>query len=65
MERTRILLKQGGAVELVTRRWVGRRGRETGRQGVAPETALKGLRADEDPLPKVLEILEAKLKKAA
>jgi carboxyl-terminal processing protease len=65
VERTRILLKQGGAVELVTRRWVGAGGEKLDRQGVAPETALKGLRADEDPLPKVLEILEAKLKKAA
>jgi len=63
VERTRILLKQGGAVELVTRRWLGAGGEKLDRQGVVPEAALKGLRADEDPLPKVLEILESKLKK--
>lgn len=65
VERSRIPLKQGGAVELVNRRWIGAGGEKLDRQGVVPEEALKGLRADEDPLPKVLEILEAKLKKAA
>jgi carboxyl-terminal processing protease len=65
VERTRILLKQGGAIELVTRRWVGAGGEKLDRQGVIPEEALKGLHAKEDPLPKVLEILETKRKKAA
>lgn len=65
VERNRILLKQGGAIELVTRRWVGAGGEKLDRQGVLPDEILKGLHADEDPLPKVLELLESKLKKAA
>ena len=65
VERNRILLKQGGAIEIVNRRWVGAGGEKLDRQGVMPEEALKGLHAEEDPLPKVLELLEAKLKKAA
>lgn len=63
IERNRILLKQGGAVELVTRRWVGAGGEKLDRQGVTPEAPLKVSRPDEDPLPKVLEILAAKSKK--
>lgn len=65
VERNRFLLKQGGAVELVNRRWIGAGGEKLDRQGVVPEADLKGLRADEDPLPRVLELLESKLKKAA
>lgn len=65
VERNRILLKQGGAIELVNRRWVGAGGEKLDRQGVVPDEALKGLHADEDALPKVLEILESKLKKVA
>jgi carboxyl-terminal processing protease len=65
VERHRIPLKQGGALELVNRRWVGAGGEKLDRQGVVPDEVLKGLHADEDALPKVLEILEAKLKKAA
>jgi carboxyl-terminal processing protease len=65
IERTRILLKQGGAVELVNQRWLGAGDEKLDRQGVVPDEALKGLQPGEDPLPKVLEILEAKRKKAA
>jgi carboxyl-terminal processing protease len=100
VERTRFALKQGGAVELVNRRWVGAGGEllgfgaekpETqrpldtfkgqapaGRQGpggfgVAPDYVLKALRPDEreaksgedDPLPRILEILSGKTKTAA
>lgn len=64
VERSRILLKQGGAVELVNRRWIGAGGEKLDRQGVTPDAAMKLSRPDEDPLPKVLEILAAKLKKA-
>ena len=32
---------------------------------VTPEHPLKGLRPEEDPLPRILEILEAKPKSAA
>ncbi len=60
VERTRIPLRQGGAVELVTRRWVGAGGEKLDRQGVNPDQALRGLKADEDPLPKVLPLLDAK-----
>jgi carboxyl-terminal processing protease len=65
IERNRILLKQGGAVELVNHRWLGAGNEKLDRQGVVPDEPLKALQAGEDPLPKVLEILESKLKKAA
>ena len=65
VERSRILLKQGGAIELVNRRWLGAGGEKLDRQGVVPDEILKGLQANEDPLPRVLEILAAKMKKAA
>ena len=64
VQRTRILLKQGGAVELVNRRWLGAGGEKLDRQGVAPDYSLRGLQPDEDPLPKVLDALEAKNKPA-
>lgn len=62
VERTRILLKQGGAVELVNRRYLGAGGEKLDRQGVAVDYSLRGLQPDEDPLPKVLDALEAKSK---
>lgn len=65
VERTRLLLRQGGAVEIVHRRWLGAGGEKLDRQGVTPEHPLKGLRPEEDPLPRILEILEAKPKSAA
>jgi len=57
VERSRFLLRQGGAVELVNRRWVGAGGEKLDRQGVVPQYSLKGMKPEEDPLPKVLEIL--------
>ncbi len=60
VERSRILLRQGGAVELVTRRWVGAGGEKLDRAGVEPTVALRGLKATEDPLPKLLPLLEAR-----
>ena len=96
VERTRYLLRQGGAVELVTRRWVGAGGEFLGAggekpeslkpqegkgigpksatlgYGVAPDHVIKAPRPDEragkgedDPLPKILEILATKTKAAA
>jgi carboxyl-terminal processing protease len=96
VERTRFLLKQGGAVELVTRRWLGAGGEYLGAggekpealkpqegkgveprtqtlgYGVAPDYVIKAARPDEragkpeeDPLPKILEILGSKAKAAA
>lgn len=53
VERSRFLLKQGGAVELVSRRWVGLGGEKLDRQGVAPDQVLK-LADSDDALAKVL-----------
>lgn len=66
--RTRFLLRQGGAVELVNRRWLGASGEKLGTSGekldrtvgLAPTTPLRGLRPDEDPLPRVLAELEGR-----
>lgn len=56
--RTRIPLRQGGAVELVTQRWVGAGDEKLDRQGVVPELQIRGLQNEADPLPKVREALE-------
>ncbi|WP_005032675.1 S41 family peptidase [Holophaga foetida] len=66
VERSRFTLRTGAA-EIVNRRWVGVGGEKLGfggekseqAPGVAPQHALKGLKPEEDPLPKVLEILLA------
>jgi carboxyl-terminal processing protease len=58
VERTRFALKQGGAVELVSKRWVGLGGEKLDRQGVVPDQILK-LTDTEDPLAKVLTALAA------
>jgi carboxyl-terminal processing protease len=58
VERTRFSLRQGGAVELVTRRWVGLGGEKLDRQGVTPEQVLR-IGDTEDPLAKVLTALAA------
>jgi len=63
VERTRVLLKQGGAVEIVNRRFLGAGGEKLDRQGVGVDYSLRGLQADEDPLPKVLDAMEAKATK--
>lgn len=60
VERNRLLLRQGGAVEIVTKRWVGAGGEKLDRAGVEPTVALRGLKATEDPLPRLLPLLEAK-----
>ncbi len=70
-ERTRFLLRQGGAVEIVNRRWLGAGGEKLDRQGFLPEFSLRTRRelsiprvdpgvAEEDPLPKILEQLDKK-----
>jgi len=67
VERSRFALRNGAA-EIVNRRWVGTGGEKLGfggeksdqAPGVVAQHALKGLKPEEDPLPKVLEILEAK-----
>ncbi len=58
VERTRFALKQGGAVELVSKRWVGLGGEKLDRQGVVPDQVLHLTDAD-DPLAKVLAALAA------
>jgi len=60
VERTRILLRQGGAVELVTKRWLGAGGEKLDRSGIVPDHVLKGLKPDEDPIPKILAGLNDK-----
>jgi C-terminal processing protease CtpA/Prc len=58
VERQRFNLKQGGAVELVARRWVGLGGEKLDRQGVIPDQVLRLTDAD-DPLAKALAALAA------
>lgn len=58
VERTRLALRQGGAVELVTGRWMGAGGEKLDRQGVVPELVIRGLQQEVDPLPKLREALE-------
>ena len=55
---TRIPLREGGAVELVTERWIGEGGEKLDRQGVAPTRALR-LGPKDDPLQSVLSALAA------
>jgi carboxyl-terminal processing protease len=98
VERTRFLLRQGGAVDVVNKRWLGAGGEylgagaekpealkpqdavkgapapkaETLGYGVLPDHIIKALRpddhavqgtkAEDDPLPKILEILGAQSK---
>jgi carboxyl-terminal processing protease len=103
VERTRFLLKQGGAVDVVNKRWLGAGGEFLGAGAEKPEAmkaqdvvkdkagpraeplgfgvlpdhvikasrpddhAVKGTKAEDDPLPQILEILgaQAKTKTAA
>ncbi|MFZ1376796.1 MAG: S41 family peptidase [Geothrix sp.] len=58
VERTRFALKQGGAVELVSRRWVGLGGEKLDRQGVVPDQVLR-MTETEDALARVLTALAA------
>ena len=57
VERTRFALKQGGAVELVSKRWVGLGGEKLDRQGVAPDQILR-MADTEDVLARVLTTLQ-------
>ena len=57
VERARFPLKQGGAVELVSRRWVGLGGEKLDRQGIVPDQVLRLNDAD-DALAKVLTALQ-------
>jgi carboxyl-terminal processing protease len=56
VERTRFALKQGGAVELVSKRWVGLGGEKLDRQGVVPDQILR-VAESEDALTRVLTAL--------
>ena len=53
---SRMPLREGGAVELVTQRWIGGGGEKLDRQGVAPTRALR-LGPKDDPLQSVLSAL--------
>lgn len=57
VERQRFPLKQGGAVELVARRWLGLGGEKLDRQGVPADRSLK-LGETDDVLAKVLAALQ-------
>jgi carboxyl-terminal processing protease len=58
VERARFALRQGGAVELVSKRWLGLGGEKLDRQGLAPDQVLR-IADTEDPLAKVLTALAA------
>jgi carboxyl-terminal processing protease len=58
VERRRFPLKHGGAVELVTRRWMGPKGEALDKPGPAPDYTLRGVPDDEELLPRILEALE-------
>ena len=56
VERLRFALKQGGAVELVSKRWVGLGGEKLDRQGVVPDQILR-MADSEDALARVMTVL--------
>ena len=58
VDRTRFALKPGGAVELVSRRWVGLGGEKLDRQGIVPDQVLR-MADTEDALARVLTALQA------
>jgi C-terminal processing protease CtpA/Prc len=58
VERARFPLKQGGAVELVSKRWLGLGGEKLDRQGVVPDQVLR-LTETDDALAKVQAALAA------
>jgi carboxyl-terminal processing protease len=55
VERRRFPLKQGGAVEIVTRRWLGCGGEPLDKMGPMPDYTLRGIPASEDILPRILK----------
>ncbi|GLH74667.1 peptidase S41 [Geothrix limicola] len=63
VERTRFLLKQGGAVELVSKRWVGLGGEKLDRQGIVPDQVLR-MADTEDALARVMTALATPAVKA-
>ena len=63
VERARFALKQGGAVELVSKRWVGLGGEKLDRQGVTPDQVLR-LAEKEDALAKVMTALQVPIPSA-
>lgn len=60
VERGRFLVRQGGAVELVYRRWVGAGGEKLDRQGLVPDQTLR-LAEGDDPLAKAVAALQTPL----
>ena len=67
VERTRFLLRQGGAAEIVNKRWLGAGGEKLDRQGLVPDFILRSTRSErgataseEDLLPRILEQLNKK-----
>lgn len=60
VERGRFPIRQGGAVELVYRRWIGAGGEKLDRQGLTPDQTLKLGDAD-DPLVKAMDALKTPL----
>ena len=44
----------------MNKRWLGAGGEKLDRQGLQPEFPLRGLKPEEDPLPRILEQLEKK-----
>ncbi len=54
---TRLPLRSGGAVDIVYQRFQASGGERLDRMGVQPEKPLRGLRPEDDPIPKVLELL--------
>jgi C-terminal peptidase prc len=64
VERARFALKQGGAVELVSKRWVGLGGEKLDRQGIIPDQVLR-VADTEDPLARVLTALQTPAPAAA
>lgn len=60
VERGRFPIRQGGAVEMVYRRWVGAGGEKLDRQGLVPDQTLK-LGEGDDPLVKALDALKTPL----
>jgi carboxyl-terminal processing protease len=93
VERSRFVLRQGGAAEVVNKRWLGAGGeylgvggekpealkiratqpnpaggeahsQDVGQPGVVPDHVFKNLKPEEDPLPRILELLADRTKDA-
>jgi C-terminal processing protease CtpA/Prc len=58
VERERFPLKQGGAVELVSKRWLGLGGEKLDREGIVPDKVLR-LNDTDDALARTLEALQS------